>query len=184
MLRPLRGRRKASGALPRRQDVTSHKKETTGLILALALVSLGGWLLHFRIHPVVPDAAGIREARNFVPFSVGLVSILLVPVLLWLRRTLILGYLLNGMGAVTGTVLMTYFSLTMLRHPVTLAGIFTGTILADVFIAFAKLFIGQRILLTYLPSGMGRMFTGWWWTRHFVYISVIFTLGHFIWRQS
>ncbi len=162
--------------------MTSHKKETTGLIAALALVSLGGWLLHYRIHSVVPDAAGIREAENFVPFSVGLVSVLLTPVLLWFRRTLILGYLLNGMSAVIGMVLMTYVSVEGLQAPLTLGSVFTRTLLPDVLIAFAKLFIGQRILLTYLPSGMGRMFTPGWWTRHIIYISVVFTLGHLIWR--
>ena len=162
--------------------MTSHKKETTGLIVALAMMSLGGWLLHYRVHPIVPDAAGIRVAENFVPFAVGLVSVLLTPALLWFRRTLIVGYVLNGVTAVLGAVLMTYYSVTIVRHPVTLAGLITGTLLADVLIAFAKLFVGQRVLLAYHPSGMGRMFTAGWWARHVVYISGMFVLGHFLWR--
>ena len=162
--------------------MASHKNETTGLILALAFISVGGWLLHFRIHPILTDATGMRVARNFIPFAVGLAGMLVTPVLLWFPRTMIIGYLLNGIGAVIGTVLMTYFSVAMFRHPVTVAGIFTGTLLGDVLIAFSKLFIGQRILLTYHPSGMGRMFTVGWWTRHFIYICAAFTLGHFIWR--
>ena len=162
--------------------MTSHKKETTGLIVALALMSVGGWLLHFRIHSILPDAAGVREARNFIPFVAGLTGILVTPVLLWFRRTLILGYLVNGMGAVIGMVLMTYVSVAGFQTPFTVGGVFTRTLLADVLIAFAKLFIGQRILLSYVPSGMGRMFTPGWWARHIVYVSVMFTLGHFIWR--
>ena len=162
--------------------MTSHKKETTGLILALALMSIGGWLLHVRIHSILPDATGVTATRNFIPFIVGLAGMLVTPVLLWFPRTLIDGYLLNGIGAIIGTVLMTYFSVAMFRHPVTFAGIFTGTLLGDVLIAFSKLFIGQRIFLAYHPSGMGRMFTVGWWTRHYIYIVVMFTLGHFIWR--
>jgi hypothetical protein len=123
--------------------MTSHKKETTGLILALAFMSAGGWLLHFRIHSVLPDEAGVRELENLIPFVVGLVSMLVTPVLLWFARTLILGYLLNGIGAVIGVVLMIYYSTTIVRHPLTLAGILTGTLLADVLIAFAKLFVGD-----------------------------------------
>jgi len=162
--------------------MTSHKNETTGLILALALMSIGGWLLHFRIHSILPDAAGVTTARNFIPFAVGLASMLVTPILLWFPKTLIVGYLLNGIGAVIGVVLMTAFSAAKFHGPVTVGDILTGTLLGDVLIAFSKLFIGHRILLTYHPSGMGRMFTVGWWTRHFIYISVMFTLGHFIWR--
>ncbi len=162
--------------------MTSHKKETTGLIFALVLMSFGGALLHSRIHSILPDPQGVKHPANFFPFGVGIASILVVPVLLWFRRTLIVGYLINGMGAVIGMLLMTYFSVARFQPPFTLMKVFTGTILADVFIASAKLFVGQQILLTYLPAGMGRMFTTWWWTRHIAYISVIFLLGHFFWR--
>jgi len=162
--------------------VTSHKKETTELILALFFISVGGWLLHFRIHPILPDAARMRNSANFFPFTVGLTSMLVTPVLLWFRRTLLVGYLLNGIGALTGMLLMTYFSLATFRHPFTLAGVFTGTLVADVLIAFSRLFLGQRILHTYYPSGTGRMFTAWWWTRHAFYVSVVFLLGHSVWR--
>jgi hypothetical protein len=40
---------------------------------------------------------------------------------------------------------------------------------------FPKLMIGQRILRHYRPRGTGRMFTPLWWTRHFIYASLVFT---------
>jgi hypothetical protein len=145
-------------------------------------MSIGGWLLHFRIHSILPDKHGVRHLPFFIPFAVGIVNVIVTPVLLWFPRTLVVGYLLNGIGAVIGTVLMTYFSIVMFKLPFTVAGIFTGTLLGDILIAFSKLMIGQRILYAYHPSGMGRMFTTWWWTRHYVYISAAFILGHFVWR--
>ncbi len=162
--------------------MSSHKRETTPLIVALVFLSLGGWLLHVRIHSILPDAEGVTHARNFIPFVVGLASMLVTPVLLWFPRTLIVGYLLNGIGAIIGMILMTAFSVAMFREPVTVAGIFTGTLLGDVLIVFSKLFVGHGIFLAYHPSGMGRMFTTGWWARHFVYICVILALGRFVWR--
>jgi hypothetical protein len=52
--------------------------------------------------------------------------------------------------------------------------------LPSVLLVFPKLFIGQRILRHYRPNGMGRMFTPLWWTRHFIYASVVFTIGKLI----
>ena len=157
-------------------------KETRLLVLALVFLSLGGWLLHLRIHslPVGPD--GSTNPANWIPFVIGLLNIVVAPILLCYARTVIVGYLMNGISVIIGTILMTTFSLSRLPDPLGFGGLVLNTTFADTMILFGNLFVGQQILLHHHPRGMGRMFTLGWWTRHFIYLSVVFTIGHFIWR--
>ncbi|MFA4948371.1 MAG: hypothetical protein WC674_07690 [Candidatus Krumholzibacteriia bacterium] len=158
------------------------RKELRLPILAIFLLSLGGWLLHVRIHTVSFDAANPSNPALLVPYLVGILSIVAVPFLLNYRRTFVVGYLLNGMSVVIGTLAMGAFSLAKFSSPVTFNGLVVGTLLADILLLFPKLFLGQMVLLHYHPNGMGRLFTPFWWTKHFIYLSVIITLGHFLWR--
>jgi hypothetical protein len=151
-------------------------------VLAIILLSLGGWLLHVRIHPVSFDPAKPANPAFFVPFVAGILSIVAVPVLLNFRSTFVVGYLINGISVIIGTLAMGRLSLTRLPSPLTFQGVFTGTLLADIFLLFPKLFLGQMVLHHYHPNGMGRLFTASWWTRHFIYLGVIFTLGAILWR--
>ncbi|MDD4858294.1 MAG: hypothetical protein PHD74_09355 [Candidatus Krumholzibacteria bacterium] len=158
------------------------RKEIRLPVLAIVLLSFGGWLLHVRIHPVSFDPASPSNPAFFVPFIVGLLGIVAVPLLLNFRSTFVVGYLMNGIGVIIGTLAMTAFSVDKLPSPLTPQGILTGTLLADILILFPKLFLGQVVLLHYYPNGMGRMFTAFWWTRHFVYLGVVFALGAILWR--
>lgn len=158
------------------------KKEIEKPILALVFLSIGGWLLHTRVHAVSFDAANPSNPAFLVPFIVGLLNIVATPILLGYRKTVVVGYLTNGIGVIIGTLTMATLSLYHRPTPLTVSSIFLKTMLGDILLLFPKLFIGQMVLLHYFPHGMGRMFTAWWWTRHFVYLGIIFTLGHFIWR--
>ncbi len=153
------------------------KKEIHQYIWALILISLGGWLLHLRIHPIVE-----ANPANFIPFIFGLLNVIIVPFLLNSKKTVIIGYLINGFGVIFGTVIMATFSLSALPSPLTIGNLLLKTTLADIFILLAKLFIAQRVLAHYYPSGLGRMFTTLWWIKHFIYVAVIFAAGHFLWR--
>jgi hypothetical protein len=152
------------------------KKEIRKPILALIFISLGGWCLHVRVHPMSVNLSYLA------PFLAGLFSFVIVPVLVNYRKTVLIGYLLNGFSAVIGTVLMAYLSLSHLAHPLTLFSVLFQTTLADIFILISKLFIGQIILLHYFPNGLGRMFTAFWWVRHFCYFTVVYSIGHFLLR--
>jgi len=159
--------------------------DTKGIKLPVAgivFLSLGGWLYHMRAHPVSFDRANPSNPAFFVPFVAGLMSIIVVPVLLGFKKAFVIGYLLNGMSVVLGAITMATISLTHPPSPFTFPSIFLGTMLSSIMLLFPKLFLGQMVLLHYHPNGMGRLFTAFWWTRHFIYLSVIFALGHFIGR--
>ena len=152
------------------------KKEIRKPILALIFISLGGWMLHFRAHPITADS------DNLLPFFIGLVNIILNPLLFNHKKTVIVAYLINGIGVIVGSIAMATFSLSSLPDPTTFVTLLFKTTLADIFILFSKLFIGQAILSYFYPAGLGRLFNTSWWIRHFCYLSVIFALGHFLWR--
>lgn len=152
------------------------QKEIRKPILALIFISLGGWMLHFRTHPITADS------DNLLPFIIGIINIIITPILFNHKKTVILAYLINGIGVIIGSIAMTTFSLYRLTEPVTLGSLIFRTMLSDIFILFSKLFIGQAILSYFYPAGLGRLFTPFWWVRHFCYLSIIFALGHFLWR--
>jgi len=156
------------------------KKEIRKLILELTFLSLGGFLLHYRLHPVPIGPNGTQNPANFLPFVWDIAGILAVPFLLNYRATVIAGYLMNGVGVIVGAITMAAFSLATLAHPVTFSGIVLETTLPLILILFAKLFIGQIVLQHFYPEGMGRLFTPFYWTRHFFYLAAVFALGHYL----
>ena len=81
------------------------------LLTGLILISLGGWLLHLRIHTLESNRA------NFLPFIAGIISVVVVPWLLARRNTVHLGYLLNGIIVILGTILMAHYSIAHLSPP-------------------------------------------------------------------
>ncbi len=151
------------------------QKEIRKPILALMLISLGGWMLHFRIHSITANPS------NFLPFLIGLVNIVITPILFNQRKTVIVAYLINGIGVIIGSVAMAVLSLYNLPEPLTFTSLIFKTTLGDILILLSKLFIGQMILSHYYPTGLGRFFNPGWWVRHFCYLSIVFAIGHFLW---
>jgi len=158
------------------------KKELRLPILGIFLLSLGGWLLHLRAHPVSFDAAEPSNPAFLVPYIAGILGIAAVPPLLNYRRTFVVGYLLSGMSVVIGTITMASLTFARLPSPLTIQGILLGTMLSSILLLFPKLLFGQIVLFQYHPKGMGRLFTPFWWFKHFIYLGAIFTLGHYLWR--
>ena len=151
------------------------KKEIRELIFALFLLSAGGWLLHFYRHPIGGNPS------HYVPFVLGFVNIIITPLLFNFRKTVIVGYLINGFTVILGTITMAHLSLTALPEPLTLSNILFRTTFAYILLLLPKLFIGQAILRYYFPTGVGRLFTAFWWARHFLYVIIIYSAGHFLW---
>jgi hypothetical protein len=147
-----------------------------GEIAALILLSLGGLLLHAGIHPV-PSPGSPGNHANLIPFVLGIAGVLIVPLLLSRKRTWLAGYLINGFSVVLGTVLMAYYGASGWSGIPGLSTLLLDSMLASILLMMPKLMIGQRILRHYRPQGTGRMFTPLWWTRHFIYASLLFAAG-------
>jgi len=143
--------------------------------LTLLLLSLGGWLLHLRMHPISDNPA------NFIPFIIGLLNIMIIPLFFINNNTMVLAYLINGFSVIIGTIVMADLSLSSLPYPLTIGRLFLKTTIPYICILSAKLFAAQTILTQYFPAGTGRLFTAAWWARHFCYLSIIYVLGHQLW---
>jgi hypothetical protein len=156
------------------------------LIAALFSISLGGVLLHIRIHSISNNTA------NIIPLIAGILSVIVVPVLFSVKKTVQYGYVLNGMLAIIGTVLMTHFSIANWPQPATFATVMVQTMLSDNLILWTNFFIGKALFdletfgyiedkekkgVTYRYPNLG------WWLVHLTAISIVYTLGHMLWRS-
>lgn len=89
------------------------------LLWALALLALGGLMLHYRVHPFLapdPSAAGrtIFRGSFLAATLLPAFDLAVVTALFSFRRTAPLAHLLNGVLVVYGTVLMGHYSIAML----------------------------------------------------------------------
>lgn len=116
------------------------RKETCMLILGLFLISLGGLLLHIRIHPPTKDAI------NWIPAVLGVMSVIALPLLFSWPQTVAVGYLLNVVTVIVGTVMMGWYSIEHWQGPVTWDTVLLKSTLADILILLSKLPIAHAIL--------------------------------------
>lgn len=156
------------------------------LVTSLVAISIGGWLLHLRIHPI-----GDKYA-NFVPAAAGVVSIFVVPFLFLFKKTLPFAYVITGIIAIVGTITMGDMSIGLLEEKgVSLANIFFQTLFADILILWAKFFIAKAVFELELlhsddqPRRTGRFFrypNMGYWLVHLAAIGAVYALGHALWR--
>jgi hypothetical protein len=155
------------------------------LMTALITLPLGGLLLHLRIHSVADNPS------NVIPVIAGILSVLVVPLLFACKKTVQYGYVLNGMLAIIGTIVMAHFSLAHWPAPSTAVSIITKTLLADILILWTIFLVGKALFeletfgydpdkpkkgVIYRYPNMG------WWFVHLIGTSLVYTLGHYLWR--
>jgi len=155
------------------------------LIFELFVLGLGGWLLHYRIHPLT------KGAIYYIPFISGIVSVFCLPILFWFRKTLNVAYIINGFLVIIGTILMANFSIKYFQGPLTLTNIIVNTLFADIALAWGKFGVGKALyVLEYLKSdadtvSKGRYFRypnlGWWWA-HLVGLTAVYVAGNLLWK--
>jgi len=121
------------------------KREIRCPIWALFCISLGGALLHLRIHPPTDSLF------DCVPTAFAVLNVLVLPFLFNYRETVAWAYLLNAVTVVVGTVTMAYYSITHWQGPVTPLGILLRTTLPDITILAAKLPLAHIILRHFRP---------------------------------
>jgi hypothetical protein len=165
--------------------MTGRSSVKSLLLAALVSIALGGFLLHTRIHPVA------RNAANLVPAISGVLGVLVIPALFCSRRTIAWGYVLNGFSAIIGTIMMAHYSIARWPSPATAQAILLNTTLGDIMVLWGKFFVGKALFdleffgydaklerkgrpLRYPNMG--------WWAVHFAGASVVYWLGHIIWR--
>ncbi|MDD5109361.1 MAG: hypothetical protein PHC29_07685 [Candidatus Omnitrophica bacterium] len=112
------------------------------LIIAMFFLALGGFLLHYRIHPFV----GIYRLARIV----SLLDVFLVTAFLCARSTAIYGLLLKGMFTILAVVLMGNFSVSGFigKNPTLSDWIFKST-LADILIALSGFLIAKVVYDSY-----------------------------------
>ncbi|WAC07524.1 MAG: hypothetical protein OS130_15115 [Thermodesulfobacteriota bacterium] len=155
------------------------------LLVALITLSVGGFLLHLRIHPFA------QNSSNIVPVISCILSIMAVPLLFPFRKTISYGYVLNGFLSIIATVTMSHFAIVHWPSPATLKTIIFNTTFPDIVIVGSKFFIGKslfdletfgydpdraRLGKTYRYPNMG------WWLVHLVTVSTVYSLGNILWR--
>jgi hypothetical protein len=155
------------------------------MLTALIILSLGGFLLHLRIHPISKNSA------NIIPVISGLLSMMVIPLLFSFKKTIAYGYVLNGFLVIIGTIAMTHFSLVHPPKPLNPAAILFNTTLADIVILWGKFFIGKSIFeLEFFGYDDGKTKKGQifrypnmgWWLIHLAGVSLVYFLGNLFWR--
>ena len=130
------------------------KKNT--LIIALFLLAISGFLLHFRVHPfLTPDkvsqGAFIFNKSNFLASLFSLIDAVVVTSLFLSRKTAVFGYLLNGLIVIFGTILMAHFSIVdIIAKSIPVASWLTRSTLPDIGIAWADFLVGKSLYDLYL----------------------------------
>ena len=109
------------------------------LLGALVALALSGFLIHSRIHLITKNPSFI------VPFAAGILSIAVIPVLFWFKKTLAYGYVLNGFLCIIGTVTMSHFAIARWSDPTSSPDILLKSMLLDILIVWGKFFVGKAL---------------------------------------
>lgn len=153
--------------------MTVQNRLKYALVFGLFFFSLGGGMLHYYIHP------SSKNSYAFVPMIAAIISVGLVPWLFLSKRTLHLGYLLNGFMVIVGSVTMGHYA--VVARP----------IWPDIFILWAKFLMGYALfhlesfpVTADIKPGLKtiRYPHFGFWVVHLLAISTIYTLGATLWR--
>lgn len=162
------------------------QQRTIQIILAwgLCFFSMGGWLLHMKIHPPAANPA------NTIPFILGIISTFVLPLLFLYKKTLHAAYVFNGMTVIIGAITMAHFSLTKLPDTITLSVLLLQTTFPDIILLAAKFAIGLALFEISITKDIqiikrsGRFWRypnmGWWWI-HLLTMAAVYSLGSLLW---
>jgi cation transport ATPase len=160
--------------------MTQKKYLKIFLVSALVFIALGGLMIHYGFHPVSGSRA---RMVNYVPFIAGLITIFIVTTLFMYKKLIPFAYLMNGMLCIIGIIAMTVYSLTPRHIP----------LWADIITLLALFCLGKLLfeLEMTIPSNLdalrrrGRFLrypNMGYWVVHLVTLSIVFALGHILWK--
>ena len=110
------------------------------LILVHMCMSLGGVLVHMKLHPMG------NSLYYWWASPVSAFSLLVLPFLFARPSTAAWGFMLNAFAVGIGTIGMGYYSLHTFEAPVTLGRLISGSTLPAIMILWIKVLIAYRIL--------------------------------------
>lgn len=126
------------------------------LLCALVLLSLAGFMLHYKLHPfMVADTlnpgAFVFNWTNFFASPFSMIDVILVTILFLSRKTAVYGYLLNGFIVIYGTILMGHFSIArLMTNPFLPSQWLMNSLWPDIGLAWADFFVGKALYDFYL----------------------------------
>ncbi len=126
------------------------KKKINPAIWGLFLLSLGGLLIHIKIHPVSVTAF------NWTPVICAIASTIFIPIMFNYKKTWRWAYILNWATVIIGTMTMAYWSLTAQKLNMSFYDIFVKSTFADIIILGSKLSFGQIIMSYWISTGNGK----------------------------
>jgi len=121
------------------------------LLAVLVLLALSGLMLHYRIHSfMVPDithpGAFQFDRTRFLSFIFPLIDVIVVTLLFTSRKTVVYGYLLNGLIVIYGTVFMVHYSVAEIYAKSLPSSVWLlKSTLPDIGIAWADFFAGKAL---------------------------------------
>lgn len=118
-------------------------------VFGLFCMTLGGFLLHYRVHP--PS----KDAFNLIGVLFPLFNTLILPFMFLNRRTMTWAYLINATSVVVGVAVMTWFSVANWKDPISFYTILFHSTLADSLILMGKLPLAHAILLDWMEFDEG-----------------------------
>jgi hypothetical protein len=126
------------------------------LLIALFLLALSGLMLHYRIHNfMAPDRLNpgniVFDKTKFLSFLFPCIDVFLVTLLFTSRKTVVYGYLLNGLIVIYGSIFMTHFSIAELNaKSLPFQDWLLKSTLPDTAIAWGDFFIGKALYDLYM----------------------------------
>lgn len=126
------------------------------LLIALFLLALSGLMLHYRIYSfMVPDRLNsgnfVFDKTKFLSLLFPCIDVFLVTLLFTSRKTVVYGYLLNGLIVIYGSIFMTHFSITELTaKSLPFQDWLLNSTLPDTGIAWVDFFIGKALYDLYM----------------------------------
>ncbi|MEZ0344899.1 MAG: hypothetical protein ABWJ99_08910 [Caldimicrobium sp.] len=123
------------------------------LYLILFFLSLDGFILHYRVHPfLVPDEFNPEIVYFKFPFFMAnlfsVIDLVVVNLLFISRRTFIYGYLLNGLIAFYGIILMGHYAISKLisgGYPFSFENLFLQSVFPHQIVGLSDFLVGYLL---------------------------------------
>lgn len=130
------------------------------LLLILIFLSLAGFLVHYRAHPIFIEPipkSGIFQFSfsNFLASLLSLIDLFIVTPLFLFRKTVIYAFLLNGLIIIYGIILMAHFSVFIIikkNWPINLESIFIFSTFPQIITSLADFLAGKILYDWYMKK--------------------------------